>query len=120
MRRQAPGLKLLPLVLTPSAVRADGTPDKAGAPSFETLARGAVKTQDVATLLAPFVDSCGGDMRELDRTRCRSTTTFLRKKLPQQTFLAESNDPAAIDVSGYDAAAKGYHVALAGRSEERR
>ena len=73
-----------------------------------------MKTQDVGTLLAPFIDSCGGDMRELDRARCRSTTTYLRKKLPQQTFIAESNDPAAIEVSGYDGAAKGYHLSLAG------
>jgi len=68
----------------------------------------------VATLLAPFVESCGGDMRELDRARCRSTTAFLRQRLPQQTFVVTSSDPAAIDVSGYDAAVKGYHVVLAG------
>ena len=48
-------------------------------------------------------------------SRCRSTTTYLgSKKLPQQKFIAESNDPAAIEVSGYDGAAKGYHLSLAG------
>ena len=88
--------------------------EKNGTETFETRAHGAVKTQDVGTLLAPFIDSCGGEMRELDRARCRSMTTFLRKELPQQTFLADSNDPAAIEVSGYDGAAKGYHLALAG------
>src|SRR5579862_9444978 len=105
---------LLPLALVAlgsAALRAEEAPAPA---SFESLAHGAVKTQDVGTLLAPFIDSCGDDMRELDRARCRSTTTYLRKRLPQQTFIAESNDPAAIDVSGYDAAAKGYHLALAG------
>ncbi|HEY6476014.1 MAG TPA: hypothetical protein VI456_05490 [Polyangia bacterium] len=115
--RPAPGRWLLPLAgalvaLAPAVGRADDAGESN--PSFEKLARGAVKTQDVGTLLAPFIDSCGGDMRELDRARCRGTTTFLRKKLPQQTFIAESNDPAAIDVSSYDGAAKGYHLALAG------
>src|SRR6185312_2176266 len=118
MRRKNPGGSLLPLALALVALaaagaRADG-PVKSEDASFEKLAVGAVKTRDVATLLAPFIDSCGGDMREIDRARCRSTTAYLRKKLPQQTFIAESNDPAAIDVSGYDAAAKGYHLALAG------
>jgi hypothetical protein len=94
------------------AATVPGSPDKND--SFETRARGAVKTEDVGTLLAPFIDSCGADMREIDRARCRSTTTYLRKKLPQQKFLTESTDPAAIEVSGYDAAAKGYHLALAG------
>jgi hypothetical protein len=91
------------------ALHAEETPT-----SFEALARGAVQTNDVASLLAPFIDSCGGDMRELDRARCRSTTTYLKKRLPQQKFIAESSDPAAIEVSGYDGAAKGYHLALAG------
>ncbi|HEY4392529.1 MAG TPA: hypothetical protein VGP64_00630 [Polyangia bacterium] len=103
--------------LAPVVVRAGEEakkPAETGTESFEKLAHGAVKTQDVATLLAPFIDSCGGDMRELDRARCRGTTAFLRKKLPQQTFIAESNDPAAIEVSSYDAAAKGYHLALSG------
>jgi hypothetical protein len=125
MRPPAPRKRLLPLAFVlaaaalaqrPAVVRADEAkkPAEAGADSFEKLARGAVKTNDVGTLLAPFIDSCGGDMRELDRARCRGTTTFLRRKLPHQTFIAQSNDPAAIEVSGYDAAAKGYHVALSG------
>jgi hypothetical protein len=102
-------LPLALLALGSTVLRAEEAPD-----SFETLARGAVRTNDVGSLLAPFIDSCGADMRELDRARCRSTTTYLRKRLPQQKFIAESNDPAAIEVSGYDGAAKGYHLALAG------
>ncbi|HVV50064.1 MAG TPA: hypothetical protein VHO06_10430, partial [Polyangia bacterium] len=117
MRPRAPGPRSLPLALAlcalaPAAVHADDAAK--GVDSFEFRARGAVKTEDVGTLLAPFVDACGGDMRELDRARCRSTTAYLRQKLPQQTFLTESNDPAAIEVSGYDAAIKGYHLSLAG------
>ena len=42
------------------------------------------------------------------------TTTYLKRKLPQQKFLVQSRDPAAIEVSGYDAGAKGYHLVLAG------
>ena len=112
-------LSLALAALGPAAVHAESAPPAAsGKPdssdSFETRAHGAVKTQDVGTLLAPFINSCGGEMRELDRARCRSTTTYLRKKLPLQTFIAESTDPAAIEVSGYDGAAKGYHLSLAG------
>jgi hypothetical protein len=103
----APGLARAAAPSTPSA-------PSATADSFEARAHGAVRAPDVATLLAPFVESCGGDMRELDRVRCRSTTAFLRQRLPQQTFVVTSSDPAAIDVSGYDAAVKGYHVVLAG------
>ncbi|HVZ86278.1 MAG TPA: hypothetical protein VHG72_04875 [Polyangia bacterium] len=118
-RTRGPLARLSALVLAlglPAAARAAEQakePAAAGA-SFETLAEGAVKTRDVATLLAPFVDSCGGEMRELDRARCRVTTTYLKRKLPQQKFLVQSRDPAAIEVSGYDAGAKGYHLVLAG------
>ena len=62
------------ITLGPAAARAESTPPvPENADSFETRAHGAVKTQDVGTLLAPFINSCGGDMRELDRARCRST-----------------------------------------------
>jgi len=118
------GLLLALALGAPGAARADQPPKDPAkgqakdvaqpGESFETLAEGAVKTRDVATLLAPFVDSCGGEMRELDRARCRATTAYLKRKLPQQKFLAQSTDPAAIEVSGYDAAAKGYHLMLAG------
>jgi hypothetical protein len=94
----------------PPAPTAPAAPTDA---SYESLAHGAVKTQDVATLLAPFVDTCGGEMRDLDRARCRATNGYLHRELPHQTFSTQS-DPAAIQVSSYDAAIKGYHVALAG------
>ncbi len=81
---------------------------------YETLAQGAVKTHDVPTLLAPFVDRCEAETRDLDCARCRATIAYLRKTLPTQTFAFDTDDPAAIAVSDYDAAIKGYHVALAG------
>ena len=67
--RRRPTGRLLAFVLAlvalgPAAVRAESTPPVEQKPdSFETRAHGAVKTQDVGTLLAPFIDSCGG-------TRC--------------------------------------------------
>jgi hypothetical protein len=81
---------------------------------YEALAAGAVKTHDVATLLAPFVERCEAETRDLDRARCRATVAYLRKTLPTQTFAFDTDDPAAIAVSEYDAAIKGYHVSLAG------
>jgi hypothetical protein len=98
------------LAVAPAVALADGAPGD----SYESLAHGAVNTQDVATLLEPFVSSCGGEMRDLDRARCRATTAYLHRELPQKTFATQSEDPAAIEVSNYDAAVKGYHVALAG------
>jgi hypothetical protein len=102
---------VLAIVLGPVAAHAaaPGTAD-----SYESRARAAVPAPDLPTLLSAFVESCGAEMRELDRARCRSTTAFLRQRLPSQTFVVTSNDPAAIDVSGYDAAIKGYHLVLAG------
>jgi hypothetical protein len=103
-------LAVASFALAPAPARADVGPGD----SYETLAHGAVRTQDVATLLAPFIDSCGGEMRDLDRARCRATTAYLHRELPHKTFATQSDDPAAIEVSSYDAAVKGYHVALAG------
>ena len=66
---------LLGLALGAAPARANDQPAAAG-DNFERRAQGAVKTRDVATLLGPFVDdACGGEMREIDRTRCRSTST---------------------------------------------
>ena len=89
-------------------------PATAPTADYETLAKGAVRTHDVGTLLGPFVDHCDGEKRDLDRARCRAVLGYLRRTLPQQTFTLGSDDPAAIAVSEYDAGVKGYHVALAG------
>lgn len=114
----ATGIALL-IALAPTLVRAAAEATRAAAAgatndSYEARARGAVPAPDLATLLAPFVETCGGEMRELDRARCRSTTAFLRKRLPEQTFVLTSSDPAAVEVSSYDGAIKGYHLVLAG------
>jgi hypothetical protein len=116
MRRHL-GFRLGPIgisLLVALAGRPGGAAGPSTADSYEARARDAVPAPDLTTLLAPFVESCGGEMRELDRARCRSTTAFLRQRLPQQTFVVTSSDPAAIEVSGYDAGIKGYHLVLAG------
>jgi hypothetical protein len=82
--------------------------------SFETLGTGAVKTRDIGTLLSSFVDRCDDEKRDIDRARCRATTAYLRRTLPQRTFAFTSDEPGVVAVSDYDAAVKGYHVALAG------
>jgi hypothetical protein len=96
---------------TPSA--AASAPPGAAA-SYEALAEGAARTQDVATLLAPFVERCDARERDVDKTRCRAITGYLRRTLPQRTYAVRADDPAAISVSDYDASVKGYHLALAG------
>ncbi len=82
--------------------------------TWEVLARSAVRTHDVATVLGPFVDRCDAEKRDLDRARCRAVGAYLRRTLPQQTFALGSEDPAAISLSDYDASVKGYHLSLAG------
>ncbi|HVZ73238.1 MAG TPA: hypothetical protein VHJ20_12745 [Polyangia bacterium] len=101
-----------------SAARAADTsaadaPDKPGA-TYETLAQGATRTSDVATLLGAFIDRCDAEKRDLERARCFATQAYLREILPSRTFSAAGDDPAVISVSDYDASIKGYHLALAG------
>jgi len=104
----------------PTAARAadDATsaPAAAGAPAatYESLAKNATRTRDVATLLGAFIDKCDAEKRELERARCRTTQAYLRETLPQRTFLTPADDPAVIAISEYDAGIKGYHVSVAG------
>jgi hypothetical protein len=98
----------------PSASGAANAGGAASVGDYEAVAKGAVRTHDVATLLGPFVSGCDGEKRDVDRARCRAVRAYLRRTLPQQTFAVGSDDPAAIAVSDYDAAVKGYHVSLAG------
>jgi hypothetical protein len=86
----------------------------AGATTFEALAAAATRTSDVSTLLAPLVDKCPSGEREIDRIRCRAAQAYLRKELPARSFLIAADDPAAVSVSAYDGATKGYRLALDG------
>ncbi|HEY7372714.1 MAG TPA: hypothetical protein VIF57_11180 [Polyangia bacterium] len=86
----------------------------AAAASFEALGHGAVRTRDIETLLSSIVERCDSEKRDLDRVRCQATTAYLRRTLPAKTFAFTSDEPGVVAVSDYDAAVKGYHVALAG------
>jgi hypothetical protein len=97
-----------------SAPELAAKPAEAPATSYEALAKGAIRTRDVATLLGAFVDRCDNEKRELERARCRTTQAYLKSVLPQRTFVTPADDPAVISVSDYDAGVKGYRVALAG------
>jgi len=103
---------------TPAAPAATPAPAAPAEPppgaSFETLGTGAVRTRDIGTLLSSFVDRCDDEKRDIDRARCRATTAYLRRTLPQRTFAFTTDEPGVVAVSDYDAAVKGYHVALAG------
>jgi hypothetical protein len=80
--------------------------------TFETLARSATRTHDVATLLTPFVEKCDADKREIDRIRCLAAQAYLRKVLPQRSFLVSVADPEVISLSDYDAGIKGYRLGM--------
>ena len=98
-----------------AAVPAPSAPlvDVPGA-SFEAVGQHAVKTRDIATLLSSFVEGCDAEKRDIDRSRCQATTAYLRRTLPQRTFVYTTDEPGVVAVSEYDASVKGYHVALAG------
>ncbi len=82
--------------------------------TFESLLGSAVAAADMATLLAPFADNCGGEKGELDRVRCRTTHAYLRQMIPHRSFWTIVDDPQVIAVSEFDAAIKGYHLSVAG------
>jgi hypothetical protein len=106
--------------LSPAARAAgdEAPPAPAAAPapaeSYEALAKNAVRTRDVATVLGAFIDRCDNEKRLVERARCRATQSYLKGVLPSRTFVAPADDPAAIAISDYDAGVKGYHVSVAG------
>jgi len=109
-----PALAFALALLGAAPAPAPETAGAAPAESYETLGQGAVRTRDIATLLSPFVESCDNEKRDIDRARCQATIGYLRRTLPRRTFAFTSDEPGVVAVSDYDAAVKGYHVALAG------
>jgi len=89
-------------------------PGAASTDTFETLGHGAVHTRDISTLLSAIVERCDGEKRDIDRVRCQAMTAYLRRTLPQRTFAFTTDETGVVTVSDYDAAVKGYHLALAG------
>jgi len=80
--------------------------------TFELLAKDARPAADVGVLLGALVDRCADEKRALDRARCQATLAYLRKTLPEHPFATTARDPAAISVSPYDGALKGYRISL--------
>jgi hypothetical protein len=131
MRRRS-ALVVLGAALAAASARADDRPpgaggDKSGdgtsgggdtaaeAPAtFETLSAPARPIGDVGLLLGPLVDKCADDRREreIDRVRCRASTSYLKRILPTRTFSVVSDDPAAISLSEYNESIQGYRLAL--------
>ena len=109
-------LLLLPsLAHAAPAVEAERTErDAPTTATFEALAVGAVHTTDVGTLLAPFVESCDVEKRDIERIRCRTVQAYLKESLPERTFWITVDDPAAVSISDYDAGIKGYRLGLSG------
>jgi hypothetical protein len=79
---------------------------------FELVAKDAEPAGDVGTLLGALTDRCVDEKRSLDRARCQATLAYLRRSLPERTFSTVSRDAAAILVSDYDRAFKGYRITL--------
>lgn len=79
---------------------------------FELVAKDAEPAGDVGTLLGALTDRCPDEKRSLDRARCQATLSYLRRTLPEHTFSMVARDPAAIAVSAYDRAFKGYRITL--------
>ena len=65
-----------------AATAAPAPPNRPGA-NFETLGTGAVRTQDVARCCRRSSTAATSEKRDLDRARCRATTAYLRRTLPQ-------------------------------------
>src|SRR5882724_5307047 len=79
---------------------------------FESIARGAEAAADVGVIVGALVDRCADEKRSLDRARCQATLAYLRRTLPERAFSITARDPAAILVSSYDEALKGYRISL--------
>jgi hypothetical protein len=87
-------------------------------PTFEALAAPARPLGEVGlgAVLGALVDRCPDDKHEseIERARCRGTSAYLRRTLPERSFSITAGDPAAVTVSSYDPAVKGYRLGLSG------
>lgn len=85
-----------------------------GTESFESLVAAAVAAPSADALIAPFAQDCERSRREIDRSRCRGTQSFLRARLPQKLMSAVVDSTRVVSVSGYDAGVHGLRVSLVG------
>ena len=85
--------------------------DAAGKPaappkgSFDQALAGAEPVWDLAALIDPLFDSCDRNAEPLSLRQCESARLFLEAQARRKTYVAVG-DPAALDVSPYDASTK--------------
>jgi hypothetical protein len=82
--------------------------------TFEDVAARASAVTDLSMLVPPFVDDCSQRRREPDRGRCLGVRTFLRRDLPVRSFLMNRAGSEALGISEYDAAIRGFRLAVSG------
>ena len=101
---------------TPAPAPAPGAPQRATrrAPASRRSARGPSRRATSPRCCRRSSNAATARTRDIDRARCQATTAYLRQTLPRRTFAFTTDEPAVVAVSDYDAAVKGYHVALAG------
>ena len=67
----------------PAATEPRPPPNRRTGANYETLGQARCGRRTSGTLLSSFVERCTSEKRELDRARCRATTAYLRRTLPQ-------------------------------------
>jgi hypothetical protein len=101
----------------PAGASSTATADPPATPStstFESASRGAVPAADLGTLLAPLSGRCDTEKREVDRIRCATVREHLGRVIPQRSYVVVAEDPAALTLSDYDDAIKGFRMSVSG------
>lgn len=84
------------------------------AATFEQMTERAAPAVELATLVAPFLDTCPDRGGALERARCQGASRFLRARLPEQAYAIVVDDPDSVSVSEYDARIKGVRLGVVG------
>jgi hypothetical protein len=111
------GASLVMVVAAAAAAAADpapAAPAVAGGGAFEDLAKDAVPVSDLGVLVAPFLEDCKQQKREVERTRCQAARASLQARLPSRRYVVASEGPEPVSLGAYDARLKGFRLAVAG------
>ncbi len=82
--------------------------------TFEGLAESATRVTELGAVLLPLMDDCSKTRRDIDKARCLGVRAYMRKRLPELSFVAAADDPQVLSVSDYDARVKGFRLRIAG------